>query len=100
GAAVPGRGGVTSRSLAGLWAAVDAGLGLTVRSAAVVPSHLKRLTAPRGLPALPSVRLGLLSAGGEPSPAAAKLKEILQQTLKTGLARRPKDARQSLARSR
>lgn len=101
-AGLPWRLAVTSPSLAGLWAAVDAGLGVTVRSAAVVPAHLRRSASLGFLPSLPSVRLALLAATGEPSPAAAELKQILVETLRIGLGRRraAPGARQSLARSR
>ncbi|MEI9923794.1 MAG: LysR substrate-binding domain-containing protein [Bradyrhizobium sp.] len=71
----------TTPSLSGLWAAVDAGLGITVRTAASVPDHLTVLGESAGLPALPMAHLFLSSAGRELSPAAARFREILTETL-------------------
>jgi DNA-binding transcriptional LysR family regulator len=70
----------TSPSLAGLWAAVAAGLGLTVRTPAGLPPSL-RLFAPGelGLPPLPVLDLDLLRAEAEPAPAVARLGEIIRQ---------------------
>ena len=86
-AGIPWRMAATSPSLAGLWAAVDAGFGVTVRTQAVAPAHLHRRVAVRHLPALPSVRLALLAAAAEPVAAALRLRDILRTTLADGLAR-------------
>ena len=75
----------TTPSVSGLWAAVNAGLGITVRSAASVPSGLVALDASAELPALPSVHLFLSSAGRELSPSAARLKDVLLETLPADL---------------
>ena len=53
-------------SLAGIWAAVTAGLGITVRTADTIPSHLYRFE--QGMPELGSVQLALHRSAslGEP----------------------------------
>jgi DNA-binding transcriptional LysR family regulator len=77
-AGMPWRIAFTSPSLSGLWAAVAAGLGVTVRTAASVPGNL--LAMGDMLPALPSVHL-CLSSGGRPlSAAMVRLKDILLET--------------------
>jgi DNA-binding transcriptional LysR family regulator len=75
----------TSPSLHGLWAAVDAGLGVTVRTAAGLPSQLLVLPKGFGLPPLASTELSLHDAGRELTPATARFKEILLQTLAANL---------------
>jgi DNA-binding transcriptional LysR family regulator len=80
-AGLPWRVTFTSPSLAGLWAAVDAGLGITLRTTASKPAHLKLLTAKSGLPRLPATDLSLHTAGRALSPAVKRLKDILCDTL-------------------
>lgn len=79
----PWRIAFTSPSLAGIWAAVDAGLGITVRTSAGRPERLGLLD---GLPRLPSVGLGLLRSDKTPSPPVQRLEQLLQAHLKTSLA--------------
>lgn len=79
---------VTSPSLAGLWAAVDAGLGVTVRTAASMPAHLKGIGRVAALPILPAVRLALFTGHDEPSATTVVLKEILHDVLRKGLRAR------------
>lgn len=70
-----------SASLAGLWAAVTAGLGVTVRSAGGVPRHLAVLDAEAaGLPPLGSLPLSLLMARENPSPVVALFRDLLVET--------------------
>ena len=76
----------TSPSLAGLWAAVEAGLGVTVRTVASRPAHLATLGPATGWPDLPLTELSLHGAGRSLSPAAQRLKDILLDTLPPGLA--------------
>ena len=76
----------TSPSLAGLWAAVDAGLGIALRTQASVPGHLTVLDERSGLPSLSSVHLCLSSAGRPLAPAAARLKTILLETWPSDIA--------------
>jgi DNA-binding transcriptional LysR family regulator len=78
---IPWRIVFTTPSLSGLWAAVDAGLGITVRTKAAVPKNLTLVDAAVGLPPLPSVYLCLSSAGRTLTPAVARLRDVLLQTL-------------------
>jgi DNA-binding transcriptional LysR family regulator len=73
------------QSLAGLWAAVSAGLGITVRTAEGLPPQLTTLGAAEGLPPLPSTALALFEHAAPSSPAAAQLAELLIETLATTL---------------
>jgi DNA-binding transcriptional LysR family regulator len=84
-AGVPWRVVFTSPSLPGLWAAVDAGLGVTVRTAPSRPAHLALLGAAGGWPDLPLTQLALHTAGRTLSPATRRLKEILLDTLPASL---------------
>jgi len=80
-AGIPWRVAFSSPSLSALWAAVDAGLGITVRTGISRPDHLRVLDSQDGLPPLPSIDLSLHAAGRALPPAAMRLKEILLQTL-------------------
>ena len=77
-AAIPWRFAFTSLSLSGIWAAVSAGLGITVRTRAGLPSHLHVL---KGMPALPKIGLILHSAESTPAPPVKRLAEILLANL-------------------
>ena len=70
----------TSPSLAGLWGAVSAGLGITVRTPHGLPPQLATLGAEAGLPALPEVTLSLFE-GGQTAAPTDRLAEILIDTL-------------------
>lgn len=83
-AGVPWRVAFSSPSLPAVWAAVEAGLGLTVRTALGLPPRLARQAPRRGLPALP--RVGLWLAGGEPGPEARALGGILEGLVAERLA--------------
>jgi DNA-binding transcriptional LysR family regulator len=74
-----------SRSLASLWAAVAAGLGITVRTPEGLPPRLTMLGEAAGLPALPTTALALFKRKKPVSPAAARLAEVLTETLTTTL---------------
>jgi DNA-binding transcriptional LysR family regulator len=76
----------TSPSLASLWAAAEAGLGIVARSPIGVPQALKILnpTSVR-LPVLSSVPLSLLVGSRESSQAVRRLYEIIESTIQTGL---------------
>ncbi|MBV8169005.1 MAG: LysR family transcriptional regulator [Alphaproteobacteria bacterium] len=80
-ARVPWRLALTSPSLAGLWAAAGAGLGVTVRTRLSLP---RGLTLINGLPKLPKVPLTLHCVSA-PSPAVARLRDILLEVLANGL---------------
>ena len=75
-----------SASLAGLYAAAEAGLGITLRTAFGMPKSLQALDpAAYGLPALPRVSLSLHRAGSDANPAVRRLSEILLDTLAEAL---------------
>lgn len=74
-----------SPGLAGLWAAVTAGLGVTVRTPVGMPAHLRVLEASQGgLPALGPVELMLHTAEAVPPPPVARLRDILLEMLTAG----------------
>ncbi|HTH96274.1 MAG TPA: LysR substrate-binding domain-containing protein [Stellaceae bacterium] len=67
-----------SPSLAGLWAATSAGLGIALRTPLGLSPRVAPLTpATSGLPTLGSLDLVLHRAEAEPEPATARLAEIL-----------------------
>lgn len=75
-----------SPNLSGIWAAVAAGLGITVRTSTMVPPPFTVMGAEAGLPPLPEVTLSLHDGGRRLSPAAACLKTVLVSTLPAELA--------------
>ncbi|RKG58082.1 LysR family transcriptional regulator [Corallococcus sp. AB011P] len=86
-----------SPSLAGLWAAAEAGLGVTLRTAFGLPKTLAVLEpGASGLPALGSIPVYLLRAEREPSETVAQLagilREALAQELTTPRRSRPRGA--------
>jgi DNA-binding transcriptional LysR family regulator len=86
-AKIPWRIEFTSPSLAGLWAAAEAGLGVTVRTTASIPPHLADIGKACRLPKLPSVQLGLHSGSRPLSQAASRLRDVLFETLPIELVR-------------
>jgi DNA-binding transcriptional LysR family regulator len=74
---------LTSPSLAGLWAAAAAGLGLTVRTPYGVPSTVRMLDPnDYGLPALPSLGLSLLRASSAATPPVDQLAAIVVEAVR------------------
>ncbi len=71
-------------SLNALWAAVSAGLGITVRTRAGLPAHLRVL---QDMPALPSIALLMHRAEAVPTPAVRALGEIIAEHLRELLGR-------------
>ena len=72
----------TSPSLAGLWAATEAGLGVTLRTGIGLPRSLTVLKlASSGLPALPKVQLTLCRKKRGAAAAVNRLSEILRETV-------------------
>ncbi len=69
---------VTTPSLAGIWGALRAGLGLAVRIEHGLPGDLVCLDHRAGLPALPDIEVRLLRAPDAP-PLALELAEILRR---------------------
>jgi DNA-binding transcriptional LysR family regulator len=84
-AGIPWHIAFTSLSLHGIWAAVDAGLGITLRTVTGLPNHLIVLDKKSGLPPLPMIDLSLHDGGRELTPAATRFKEILFETLAMNL---------------
>lgn len=72
---------LTTPSLPGVWAALRAGYGISVRPAYPVPAGLRDVGAALGLPKLPAIELRIITAN-ELSPAASDLREILQDVVR------------------
>lgn len=86
-ARLPWRVAFTSPSLGGVWAAVAAGLGVTVRTRAGLPPTLAVL---EHLPRLPEIQLHIHRSEAEPAPAVQRLEALLMAHLKASLpGRRP-----------
>nr|WP_321872228.1 LysR substrate-binding domain-containing protein [Burkholderia ubonensis] len=82
-AGVPWRVAFATPSLAGLWAAASAGLGLTVRSHYGLPASVRVLdAASSGLPALPSLPLILLRRTSSATPTVERLARIVTQAVR------------------
>jgi len=72
----------TSPSLAGLWAATEAGLGVTLRTGISLPRSLTVLNPVNsGLPALPKVKLTLCRKKRGGAAAVNRLADILRETI-------------------
>lgn len=67
-----------SSSLSGIWAAVAAGLGVTVRTPVGLPDTLQLR---KDLPALPDIRLMLYRAESTPPTGCQRLSELVSQAL-------------------
>ncbi|WP_394779615.1 LysR substrate-binding domain-containing protein [Undibacterium sp.] len=81
-AGIPWRIAFSSTSLSGIWAAVAAGLGVTVRTEIGLPANLAVLDAKAaGLPPLPELGLNISQAEAELDTAAQRLREIILETL-------------------
>ncbi|WP_279482974.1 LysR substrate-binding domain-containing protein [Aureimonas sp. SK2] len=85
-AGMPWRQVFATSSLSGVWAAVRAGLGLTARTAGLIPSDLCEIDpSGAGLPALGSIELVLHSAPSA-TPATGVFRELLLEAVGTGAA--------------
>jgi len=82
-AEIPWRIAFTSSSLSGIWAAVRAGLGVTVRTPAGKPDDLALITS---LPPLPRIGLNLNYQRNPVEPLPARLAEIICERLAALLA--------------
>jgi DNA-binding transcriptional LysR family regulator len=81
-AGVPWRIAFTSASLAGTWAAVKAGLGISVRTPFGLPADVRALDARAAkLPALPELGLALYRAEVDAEPAVERLAQMVLQSL-------------------
>lgn len=67
----------SSSSLAGTWAAVEAGLGISLRTELGIPDHLKTLSRLPGTRRLPMVDIVLLQS--RTTPVVSRLKDCLLQ---------------------
>jgi len=81
-AGMPWRVAFTSASLQGLWAAVEAGLGVTLRTATGLPAGVAVLD---GMPPAPVLDLCLHDGGRAASPAVDRLRAIVTETLAANL---------------
>ncbi|MGL6018506.1 MAG: LysR substrate-binding domain-containing protein [Gibbsiella quercinecans] len=79
-AGIPWRIAFTSRSLSGVWAAVSAGLGITLRTGAGVPASLVCLP-PSVLPPLGDIGMVLHRADEKPAGAILRLADIIVERL-------------------
>jgi len=66
----------TSRSLSGIWAAMHAGLGVTVRTTIGVPQTMHIIPAPE-LPALGDIGISLYQSDNAPGDANLRLQETI-----------------------
>lgn len=78
---IPWRLAFVSPSLAGIWAAVQAGLGIALRTPMGLPPSLRPLGPEDGLPPLPDIALLLHRGDTHPAPAVARLEALLREDL-------------------
>jgi DNA-binding transcriptional LysR family regulator len=88
-AGVPWQIAFSSLSVHGVWAAVDAGLGITLRTSTSVPRQLTAIKPRSCLPRLPKVDLFLHDGGRDPSKAVSRFKATLLETLREHLKLAP-----------
>ncbi|MDM0084121.1 LysR substrate-binding domain-containing protein [Variovorax sp. J31P179] len=80
---IPWRHVFTSASLAALWAATSAGLGLSARPAFGLPPHVRVLDRTgTGLPALPQIALSMARAQAEPEAPVARLADLMREAVR------------------
>jgi DNA-binding transcriptional LysR family regulator len=84
-AGIPWQIGFSSLSVHGVWAAVEAGLGITLRTATSVPKQLAAIKSRSGLPRLGNVDLFLHDGGREPSKVISRFRETLLESLREHL---------------
>jgi DNA-binding transcriptional LysR family regulator len=85
-AGIPWRIAFSSLSVSALWAAVRAGLGVTVRTRVGLPTDLAVLPPGPRLPKLPSTQVALHTAPGDAPGAATRLAAMLAADLRKRLA--------------
>ena len=81
----PWRRTFTSPSLSGTWAAVEAGLGITIRTPLSVPKGLTMSDRLAGLKALPPIQSYLISRQNEKSAIENLLRDLLFSTLQRSM---------------
>ncbi|WP_029590042.1 LysR substrate-binding domain-containing protein [Franconibacter pulveris] len=74
----------TSRSLSGIWAAVSAGLGVTVRTRLGMPASLMPLPA-LTLPSPGSLGVALLKADNRASPPLTQLSDVVKKAVQSSI---------------
>lgn len=88
GAGIPWRVVLASPSVSGVWAAVAAGLGVTVRTVLGAPATLAALApggGSPGLPSLPHIGVALCRAGASLPPAAERLHGMIEDCMREQL---------------
>lgn len=85
-AGIPWEIALTSSSLYGVWAAVSAKLGVTLRTVQGLLPELEAVDAKFGLPSLGEVDVSLTTSGAARSPAVAALGDMLRSALQLRLA--------------
>jgi DNA-binding transcriptional LysR family regulator len=82
-AGLPWRIAFTSPSLHGLWAAVEAGLGVTLRTTVGLPSRLQVVVDATLLPParMPALKVSLHDGARSLEPAVERLRDIIVETL-------------------
>jgi DNA-binding transcriptional LysR family regulator len=83
---LPWRIAFTSPSLHGLWAAVEAGLGVTLRTAVGLPATLRVLDSGLPAPAEPSLPVCLHDGGRALSPTLRSLQSAIIETVASNLS--------------
>jgi DNA-binding transcriptional LysR family regulator len=86
----------TSPSLSGLWAAVAAGIGISLRTSVSAPPNLRVLGPESGLPPVPAVPLLLVESADGQSAVLQRFKEILLETCLAALGGAVGNLRSSL----
>lgn len=72
---------LSSDSLSAVWAAAEAGMGITVRAPIHVPSGIVAQGDVEGLPPVDEVGIFLRNNSANPSPAASQLASVLRKTI-------------------
>jgi len=85
-AGLPWRIVLSSRSVSALWAAAQAGLGVTARTGIYVPRTLLAIDLPQRLPPLGTVGLFLRMGAGASHPATQHLASLVRDTVELNTA--------------
>jgi DNA-binding transcriptional LysR family regulator len=83
----------SSPSLSSQWSAIEAGLGISVRTPIGLRSTLRTLGRKDGLPELPDIDVCLRSGAGKQDAPAQKLQEIVVETIRENLRNSSKQQR-------
>ena len=86
-AGIPWRVVFVSQSLSGIWAAVQAGLGITVRTQIGMPASLRKLSPLLPAPGSVGISLKLCPTEGTSHTAQLKLAQLIEEALLTELER-------------